>query len=383
MTSSPSSALPPARYRAHQPAIDAAILSVLRGGRFILGPQVAAFEAEFAAVLGLPHAAGVANGTDALELALRACGIGPGAAVFTVPFTATATIAAIERAGATPVWVDIDPDTFTLDPVSLEATIAAYLASGGQARRVPPQAVLPVHLYGQPAALPAIEAVALRHGLRVIEDAAQAHGAAIEGWPVGAWGDAAAFSFYPTKNLGGLGDGGAVVTRDAAVDRQVRLLREYGWNPRHVSVQPGCNSRLDELQAAVLRVLLPHLPAENAARRALAGVYAEQLQGTGLTLPVVRPGADHVFHQYAVRSPRRDALQAALAGRGVPTQVLYPVPLHQQPAYRGRFFAAPAGLPCSEAAAAQVLCLPMSPYLTAGDVAAISREIRLAMGVQA
>ncbi|MFM1767823.1 MAG: hypothetical protein RJA22_352 [Verrucomicrobiota bacterium] len=371
--------LPAARYQAHRPAIEAAVAAVFAGGRFILGPQVAAFEAEFAAALGLPHCAAVANGTDAVELALRACGIGPGAAVLTVPFTATGTVAAIERAGARPVWVDIDPVTFTLDPASLEATIAAYQASGEPARQHPLRAVVPVHLYGQPADLPSILAVAARHGLAVIEDCAQAHGAALQGRPVGTWGDAAAFSFYPTKNLGAFGDGGAVALPDPGRDRLVRQLREYGWVERHVSVQPGANSRLDELQAAILRVLLPHLPAENAARTAAARVYDSRLQDTGLVLPVTRPGAVHAFHQYAVRSPARDPLQRALAGHGIPTQVLYPVPLHRQPAYAGRCFSDPNGLPHSEAAARQVLCLPMSPHLPPSDLEAVAAALHAAL----
>lgn len=375
--------LPAARYRAHRAALDAAAAAVFAGGQFILGPQVAAFESEFAAALGLPHCAGVASGTDALELALRACGVEPGSAVLTVPFTATGTVAAIERAGAVPVWVDIDPATGTLDPASLEATVAAYAAAGDRARRAPLRAVLPVHLYGHPADLPALLAIAARHGLRVIEDCAQAHGAALEGRPAGSWGDAAAFSFYPTKNLGAFGDGGAVATRDPEIDRRVRRLREYGWTTRHVSAEPGLNSRLDELQAALLRVLLPHLPAENAARRAAADVYTERLRDSGLALPVTRPGAVHAFHQYVVRAPAREALQAALAARGLPTQVLYPVPAHLQPAYRGRFFAGPAGLPHSEAAARSVLSLPISPHLSPADLEHVAAAVRGALGLPA
>ncbi len=359
---------PRANYLAHKAEIDAAIAQVLMAGRYILGEPVAAFEREFAAYLAVGHAIGVASGTDALHLALRACGIGPGSYVFTVSHTAVATVAAIELAGATPVLVDIDPATFTMDPQRLEDALQRVTAGGEGARR---GAVIPVHLYGHPADMVAILEIARRYDLWVIEDCAQAHGAAIAGRKTGAFGDMAAFSFYPTKNLGALGDGGAVVTNDAELAERARLLREYGWRERYVSALPGLNSRLDTLQAAILRVKLRHLDAENERRRAAARLYTELLQESDLRLPIERPGMRHVYHQYVVRSSRRAAFQARLHERGIGTLIHYPVPVHRQPAYAGR-------LPCAgdlsqtEAAAAEILSLPMFAELSDDQVRAVA-----------
>jgi aminotransferase EvaB len=233
------------------------------------------------------------------------------------------------------------------------------------------KAVVPVHLYGHPADMPAIVASARRHGAKVLEDCAQAHGALVGGRKAGTWGDAAAYSFYPTKNLGALGDGGAVFTRDPAVAEQVRLLRQYGWRERYVSEQPGRNSRLDELQAAVLRVKLPQLETENATRRAWAENYLRQLAGTGLTLPAIAPGVVPAWHQFTIRSPRRDELNAHLAARGIRCGVLYPRPLHRQPAYAD----AALQLPVSERACAEVLCLPVHPGLVRADIDRVAEEI--------
>ena len=291
---------PRANYLAHKDEIDAAIAAVLAGGRYILGEQVAAFEREFAAYLGAgstegaTHAIGVGSGTDALHLALRACGIGPGDRVFTVSHTAVATVAAIELAGATPVLVDIDPATFTMDPNRLEEAVRRD--EGGNSSNVKRHssivtrhsAIIPVHLYGHPADMAAILEIARRYDLWVIEDCAQAHGATIDGQKTGTFGDIAAFSFYPTKNLGALGDGGAVVTSDPALAEQTRLLREYGWRERYVSAIPGLNSRLDELQAAILRVKLRYLDAENARRRALAAEYDRLLADSSVRTPITR-----------------------------------------------------------------------------------------------
>ncbi|MBI5387310.1 MAG: DegT/DnrJ/EryC1/StrS family aminotransferase [Verrucomicrobia bacterium] len=368
--------IPADRYRVHQTAIDSAVAEVFRSGRFILGEQTVAFEREFAAFLGVDHCVGVGNGTDAIEIALRACGIGPGEAVLTVAHTAVATVAAIERTGASVVLVDIDPLTFTMDPESLRATIAAYQADSGGNGRPRLKAVVPVHLYGCPADLPAIQTIAHEYGLRVIEDCAQAHGAMLERRMTGAWGDLAAFSFYPTKNLGAFGDGGAVVTKDAALAEQVGLLRQYGWKPRRISSIRGCNSRLDELQAAILRVLLKHLPNENARRREVASRYDVLLAGTQLSLPPTRPSCAPVFHQYVVRTPYRDALRASLEADGIPTQIHYPVPVHLQPAYQGRLFLRVSSLPLTEIAAREVLSLPMSPYLTPDQFERIREGIR-------
>ncbi len=351
---------PRAGYREHQAEIDAAIRGVLDGGRYILGPEVEHFEREYAAYLGVNHAVGVANGTDALELSLRACGVGAGDLVFTVSHTAVATVAAIESAGATPVLVDIDPATYTMDPKCL----AAALANPPPGR---PKAVVPVHLYGHPADMPAILEGARRHDLLVIEDCAQSHGASLDGRMTGAWGDIASFSFYPTKNLGALGDGGMVATGSPALAERVCLLRQYGWRERYVSDSPGGNSRLDELQAAVLRVKLRYLDGENARRRDLAGAYDALLKSTELVLPSVRPGARHVYHQYVVRLPRRDELGAHLREAGIGTGIHYPVPVHLQAAYRDRL---PLGtpLPATEQAAGEVLSLPMFPQLSDAQV---------------
>jgi dTDP-4-amino-4,6-dideoxygalactose transaminase len=346
---------PRAGYRAHKAELDAAIARVLEGGAYILGPEVEAFERAFAAYIGVGHGIGVASGTDALILALRALELSPGDYVATVSHTAVATVAAIELAGARPLLVDIDPRTMTLDAGALARAFAA-----------PPgriAAIVPVHLYGQAADLDAILPLARRHDARIVEDCAQAHGAMLGGRRLGSLGDIAAFSFYPTKNLGGIGDGGMVVTGDGALARRVRALREYGWRERYVSDTASTNSRLDPLQAAILGVKLAHLEADNAHRQEIAARYDAALAGAALTLPARRPGGTHVFHQYVVRHDRRDALRDALRGRGVGTLVHYPVPVHLQPAYRGRIAVAPDGLGESERAAATVLSLPVFPEL--------------------
>lgn len=360
---------PKASYLAHREEIDAALLRVTASGWYILGPEVAGFEAEFAAYHSLPHAVGVASGTDALELALRACGVESGQAVFTVSHTAVATVAAIERCGALPVLVDIDPVTYTLDPHALDQALKRW-------RGARPAAVVPVHLYGQLADMPAILEIAGRYGLRVVEDCAQAHGTRLHGRLAGTWGDAAAFSFYPTKNLGALGDGGAVITADDEIARRVRELRQYGWRERYISAIPGINSRLDELQAAVLRVKLRYLDSANARRRAIAAHYREALADRGLTLPTCRDGAEPVYHQFVVRSSMRDQLQADLRQRGIGTLIHYPQPIHHQPAYADRLVH--GDLTQSEQAAANVLSLPMFPELLdiqVARVAAITRNL--------
>ena len=367
---------PKANYLAHKAEIDAAIARVLDSGWYILGREVAAFEEEFAAYIGVRYAIGVASGTDALNLALRACGIGPGDAVITVSHTAVATVAAIELAGATPVLVDIDPVTFTMDPHCLEDEIkkrqvrrSSLRLRSGQALVVGRlKAVIPVHLYGHPADMPAILEIARRYDLHVIEDCAQSHGATLNGRKTGAWGDVAAFSFYPTKNLGAFGDGGAVITDDPQWAQRARLLRQYGWRERYVSEIPGLNTRLDELQAAILRVKLHYLDGENVRRRKIAQAYTRLLADTGLTLPICRPGAEHACHQYVVRASQRDALQAYLREQGIGTLVHYPQPVHLQPAYANRL-ATSGTLPHSERAATEVLSLPMYPELTDRQVA--------------
>jgi len=358
---------PKASYLAHQAEIDSAIKRVLESGWYILGRESELFEQEFAAYIQVGHAIGVANGTDALELALRACGVGPGDLVFTVSHTAVATVAAIESTGATPVVVDIDPVSYTIDPACLANALANPPA--GQ-----PKAVIPVHLYGQPADMPSIMELARRYGLFVVEDCAQSHGATLNGRKTGAWGNIASFSFYPTKNLGALGDGGIVATNDPALAERVRLLRQYGWKQRYVSVIPGGNSRLDELQAAVLRVKLRYLDAENECRRTLARTYDTLLADARVSLPRVRPGAAHVFHQYTVCLPQRDLLGAYLKKAEIGTLVHYPVPVHLQLAYQNRLpLVAP--LPVTERIAREVLSLPMYPQLTDDQARQIGEEI--------
>jgi len=347
---------PKAGYLAHQAEIDSAIQRVLNSGWYILGREVESFEQEFAAYIGVRHAIGVGSGTDALELSLRACGIGPGDLVFTVSHTAVATVAAIELAGATPVLVDIDPVTYTMDPNCLVSALARPPAGK-------PKAVIPVHLYGHPADMPSILELVKRQGLYVIEDCAQSHGATLDGRMTGAWGDIAAFSFYPTKNLGALGDGGMVVTDNPALAERVRLLQQYGWRERYISDIPGGNSRLDELQAAILRVKLRGLDKGNMRRQSLAQTYNALLADVGLTLPEVRSGVTHVYHQYVVRLPQRDALRTYLRQAGIGTLIHYPAPVHLQPAYQGRLpIVAP--LPWTEQVAKQVLSLPIFPQLS-------------------
>jgi dTDP-4-amino-4,6-dideoxygalactose transaminase len=360
---------PRAGYFERKAEIDAAIARVLESGQYIMGREVEAFEAAFAAWLGIGHAVGTGSGTDAVELALRACGIGPGDLVFTVSHTAVATVAAVERAGAVPVLVDIEPGGFTMDPASLDAAL----------RDPPPgrpAAILPVHLYGEPADLTPILELARRHGLRLIEDCAQSHGAADRGRPTGSIGDIACFSFYPTKNLGALGDAGMTVTDDPALAVALRELREYGWRERYVSARPGINTRLDPLQAAILGVGLPHLDDDNARRQTIAARYDEGLAGLPLVLPRRRAGCTHVFHQYVIRSAERDRLREHLRAAQIGTGIHYPVPVHLQPAYLGRLGEFPAGLPQTGLAMREILSLPIYPQLAADATDRVIAEIR-------
>ena len=352
---------PRAGYRAHRDEIDAAVRCVLDGGRYILGEEVSAFEREFAAWIGVEHAIGVGSGTDALVLALRCLGIGPGDAVVTVAHTAVATVAAIRLAGAEPVLVDVDPATQVMDPQALARVLEA--PAGKRIR-----AIVPVHLYGHPADVAAIGALAQRAGIALVEDCAQAHGAASGGRRVGSFGAFGAFSFYPTKNLAAFGDGGALVCRDPALAERARLLRQYGWKERYVSAHEGMNTRLDELHAAMLRVRLRHLDADNERRRAIARRYSAAFADLDLGLPFEAPGCMHVFHQYVVRSAGRDALREALAARGVGTLIHYPVPVHRQPAYAAL---AATALPVTERLCGEILSLPMFPELADAQVEAI------------
>jgi dTDP-4-amino-4,6-dideoxygalactose transaminase len=364
---------PRASYVVQRTAIDAALTRVFEGGAYILGREVEMFEAAFADYIGVSHAIGVGSGTDAIELALRASNIGAGDLVFTVSHTAVATVAAIERAGATAVLVDVEPGTYTMAPHELSRALR-------MTRRGRPAAVLPVHIYGQPAELSELAEIARVHDLRLIEDCAQSHGAFYCGKPTGSFGDVACFSFYPTKNLGALGDGGMVVTSNPTLAVALREIREYGWRDRYVSARIGINSRLDAIQAAILGVKLGTLTADNARRQTIAARYDAGLAGLPVALPVRRPNATHVFHQYVIRLAERDALRNRLRASGIGTGIHYPVPVHRQPAYSGRLTCGPSGLGVTERAAPQILSLPIYPQLVDEAVDRVIAEIRAFFG---
>jgi len=359
---------PRASYIAQQPAIDRAISGVLEGGSYILGREVGSFERAFADFVGVSHAVGCASGTDAIELALRACNIGAGDLVFTVSHTAVATVAAVERVGAMAVLVDVEPGTYTMSPHELSRALQKPYAGR-------PAAVLPVHLYGQPAELSTLCDLARANGLYLIEDCAQSHGAVYRGRPAGSFGDIGCFSFYPTKNLGALGDGGMAVTKDPALAAALREIREYGWRERYVSAYVGINSRLDSIQAAILGVKLGSLVADNARRRTIAHRYDLGLSKLPLMLPKRRAEATHVFHQYVIGLTERDRLRNWLHAAGIGTGIHYPVPVHLQPAYRGRLAAGPSGLGVTERAARQILSLPMYPQLSEEMIDCIITQI--------
>lgn len=356
---------PKAGYLAHKVEIDAAIHSTLDSGYYILGQEVEAFEREFAAFIGVNHGIGVANGTDALVVALRVCGVGAGDVVITVSHTAVATVAAVEMVGATPLLVDVDPVSYTMDVDCLEEAILQVQQnpSLGQLK-----AIIPVHLYGHPANMPAIMELAERHGLYVIEDCAQAHGAKLNDRMIGTWGHLAAFSLYPTKNLGALGDAGIVVTNDAKLAEAASIYRQYGWRKRFISDVAGMNSRLDPIQAAILRVKLRYLDQDNAHRQQVAAQYNSSFQGLQLQLPQLKGDVTHVYHQYVVRSRDRDRLQEFLATHTIGTSIQYPVPVHLQPAYHSRVPLGLRNLPVTEQLCGEILSMPMHPYLTEEEV---------------
>jgi dTDP-4-amino-4,6-dideoxygalactose transaminase len=362
---------PGAGYRAQKADIDAAVARALSSGWYILGKEGEAFEKEYAAWQGATRAVGCANGTDALTLALRGLGVGPGATVVTVSHTAVATVAAIEMVGATPLLLDIDPETYTMDPDELVAVL------DDPPPGLPPiRAVIPVHLYGQACDLkPMLEACA-RHGVAVIEDCSQAHGATLDGVKVGNMGRVACYSLYPTKNLGALGDGGALTTDDAALADSIGAIRQYGWKERYISAGVGVNSRLDEVQAAILRVKLTVLDANNARRQAIAAAYDAALAGGGLAAPMRRAGAGHVFHQYVLRVPERASVMARLRAEGIATAIHYPQPVHLQPAYVGRTPMGPAGCAETARAAGEVMSLPMFPELSDAQVEQVCGALR-------
>lgn len=348
--------------------IETALTRVARSGWYVGGPEVEAFEADWAAFCGAAHCVGVGNGLDALILALRALDLGPGDEAIVPSNTYIATWLAVSAVGATPVPVEPDPATHNLDPARIEAALTPRT-----------KVILPVHLYGQPADLDPILALARDRGLKVVEDGAQAHGARCKGRRIGAHGDAVCWSFYPGKNLGALGDAGAVTTDDPDLAARIRRLGNYGSARKYVNEERGANSRLDPLQAAALRVKLGHLDAWTERRRARAAQYLEGLAGTDLILPHVPNWAEPVWHLFVVRSPARDALQARLAEAGVGTLIHYPIPPHMQAAYADLGIA-PEALPIARALASEVLSLPMGPHLTEAQAEAVIAAVRGASG---
>ena len=356
-----------AQYQSIKPEIDAAIARVLESCQFVLGPEVAGFEQEFAAYCGTAECIALNSGTSALHLALLAAGVGPGDEVITVPFTFVASVSAVTYAGARPVLVDIDPRSFTMDPAQIEAAITPRT-----------KAILPVHLYGQSADMDPIMEIARRHRLVVIEDAAQAHGAKYKGRPVGSIGDMACFSFYPGKNLGAYGEGGAVTTNNPEHARTIRMLRDWGQDRKYHHVLRGFNYRMEGFQGAILRVKLRHLEAWTEARRAVVRQYDELLADAGVETPKEMPWGRHVYHVYTLRTDDRDGLQSALQADGIQTGIHYPVPAHLQPAYADLGYGRGA-FPRSEAAAEQVLSLPLYPELSPHAVAQVAGAIKKAI----
>lgn len=355
--------------RAHHAPIRAELLAafeaVLEAGAFAGGPFVQRFEKDFAAYCGTRHCVAVGSGTDALWLALLALGVGPGDEVITVPMTFMATAEAITYTGARPVFVDIEPDTYTLDPRQLERAITPRT-----------RAIIPVHLYGQMADMEPILAVAFKHGIPVVEDACQAHGATYRGRRAGAWGRLGCFSFYPGKNLGALGEGGAVVTDDEDLARKVAMYRDHGQARKYHHDLVGWNARMDGIQGAALQIKLKRLDAANEARRRHAAQYRGLLaDAPGVVLPRERPDGSPVYHLFVVRVPDRDAILAELAAQGIQCGIHYPIPVHLQEAYRPLGYS-PGAFPVSETCAAEVLSLPMYPELTAAQVETVAEELK-------
>ncbi len=355
---------PAAQFYSYQEEIESAVLKVMRGSTYILGSEVKALESEFADYIGTQTAIGVANGTDALEIALRSLDIGPGDEVITVSHTAVATVAAIEAVGATPVLVDIDPLYFTLNPKQLIEVLTPKT-----------KAIIAVHLYGQAADLDAITQFCNANKLYLIEDASQAHGAKWNGRRLGSFGNIGCFSCYPTKNLGAIGDAGLVTTNDPSLGIKVRMLREYGWKQRNISEMGGRNSRIDEIQAAILRVKLRHLDDDNAKRKKIAKQYSSLLIENKMLLPANRLNAEHVFHLFVVRTSNRQNLIDYLKANEIQTAIHYPVPIHMQPAYKKHIRTA-MNMAVTEHLASEILSLPMYPELSQVDIDKVILSIK-------
>jgi len=356
-------------YLAHREEINSTIQKVLSKGRYVLGENVKAFEDAFSTYIGVRYAVGTASGTDAIHLALRACGIGNGDIVFTVSHTAVATVAAIEMTGAIPVFVDVNPINYTMDPQSLEEAIQQCTRE----KHGIGKAIIPVHLYGYPANMPILQKIAEKYQLVLIEDCAQAAGAEIDKKKVGSWGQMSAFSFYPTKNLGAIGDGGILLTNDSMLYQKSSALAQYGWINR-ISQFPGINSRLDELQSAILLVKLKYLNNENEKRRNIAASYMRKLSGSELILHHVDSGNEHVFHQFVIRSKRRDELREILLKKDIQTLIHYPIPVHLQPAYKDRVRMI-TPLKHTETIVNEILSLPMYPELNDSEIDLICNTI--------
>jgi dTDP-4-amino-4,6-dideoxygalactose transaminase len=352
------------QYEQIEPEIESALRHVLRGGQFILGPEGQAFEAECAAYLGVSHAIGMGSGSDAIKLALQALGVGPDTEVVTPAFSFVASATAALELGARPVFVDVEPATLALDPDRVANAITPRT-----------RVVLAVHLYGLPADMGPLRVLAEAHGVHLVEDAAQAFGATLGGRPVGGHGRAAAFSFYPTKNLAAYGDAGLVTTTDAALAERLRRARNHGQTQKYRHAELGWTARLDELQAAILRVKLRHLPAWTRARQAIAARYGAGLAGLPLVPPAERPGATHVYHQYTIRTPQRDALAAHLAATGIGTACHYPLPIPAQPLFHELGYDAEA-FPAAWAAAREVLSLPCFPELRSDEIESVIAAVR-------
>jgi dTDP-4-amino-4,6-dideoxygalactose transaminase len=359
-----SCANPTAQFESHKEEIESAVLRVMRSNRYILGDEVEALEQEFASYIGVSAAIGVANGTDALEIAIRALGIDFGDEIITVSHTAVATVAAIEAAGALPVLIDVDPKTFTINVQQLESVLSTKT-----------KAIIAVHLYGQSADLDLIKAFCRKNDLWLIEDVSQAHGATWKGKRLGSIGDIACFSCYPTKNLGALGDAGLITTNNIELAKRVRMIREYGWANRYVSDLVGRNSRLDEVQAAILRVKLRYLDSDNNKRRKIAACYAQGLKSLPIDLPIINPNCESVYHLYVIKTKFRDSLKAYLAQKDIETIIHYPLPIHLQPAYKNRIKTFER-LEVTKNLSDEVLSLPMYPELNSSSVERVISEVK-------